>query len=141
MWSDNLCSMKCCISELSTDERINTCLIMMMSDDVSYFLLLLYFCQPFSLSLRLNYDVWHSQSAKAWHPSPKPVSPHAVSVLREQETNMKDPHITVSLMMLANISLKVESLVCSQREGNLNHCCSYAVVHQKTFPLQNKNGE
>lgn len=92
---------------------------MMMSDDVSSFSLLLHFCQAFSLSLRLNYDIWHSQSAKAWHPSPKPVSPHAVSVLREQETNMKDPHITGSLMMLANISLKVESLVCFHWEGNL----------------------
>lgn len=141
MRSSNLCSVRCCIAKLSTDERINTCSIMKMSNDVSSFSRLLYFCQPIiisislSLSLRLNYDVWHSQSAKAWHPSRKPVSPHAVSVLREHETDMQYTHITGSLMMLANISLLYESLACSHWDGNLKHCCSYNVVHQNTFSM------
>jgi len=73
------------IAKLSTDEPLKTCSVMKMSDGVSSFSRLLYFCQPFSLSLslRLNYDVWHSPSAKAWHPSHKPVSPNAVTVLQE----------------------------------------------------------
>lgn len=88
--SDNLCSIKCCMAEFSTDENINTCSLMMMSDDVSSFCICSIYVTPsLSRSLRLNYDVWQSQSAKAWHQSMQPMSPHAVNVLREQERDMQ----------------------------------------------------